>query len=34
MRKPRYDYLARQRHILLDMRAPDWDPDFLARCTG
>lgn len=31
MRKPQFDYLARQRHILLDMHVPDWDAGFLAR---
>jgi hypothetical protein len=29
-RKPRFDYLKCQRHILLDMHVPDWDEGFLA----
>src|SRR5689334_12969440 len=31
MRKPDFDYLACQRHNLLDMHVPDWDPGFLAK---
>ena len=30
MRKPQFDYLKLQRHILVDMHVPDWDPGFLA----
>ncbi len=33
-RDPRIDndiYLSRQRHILLDMHTPDWDPKFLSK---
>jgi putative glycosyl hydrolase-like family 6 (GHL6) protein len=30
-RPPRFDYLSRQRHILLDMHVPDWDERLLAR---
>jgi hypothetical protein len=31
IRKPRFDYLKCQRHILLDMHVPDWDEGFLAK---
>ena len=30
MRKPTFNYLKCQRHILVDMHVPDWDPGFLA----
>jgi hypothetical protein len=30
MRKPKFDYLKSQRHILVDMHVPDWNPEFLA----
>src|SRR5437762_1011930 len=29
--RPDFDYLACQRHILLDMHIPDWDEGFLAQ---
>jgi hypothetical protein len=31
IRKPQFDYLKCQRHILLDMHVPDWDEGFLAK---